>query len=495
LACPGHSHQTQVQRSCLVYVGRDRGRDGASRSTSHGPGTGSGAWLLPQSLVSERRVKDTTSLTDPEAPLTVYTIRFTTGVSRGAALSEPYAAVNVCLIGRDGRAALHRVSPVNDPLESRAHTVEMCQLIGPDVGADCSMALSDAVSNSGTDQLGNQQQQLLNRPLSASGGALFSGYGNGQGSSGMNLVGRPPPPPPPKRRFQEGSVDEVSVLFPELGPLAAVLVGVERGTWYLDEMDVASSRTQHMDRFVCRRQLGGIAGEGAALLTPVPVGAVVYGEGEAAMILSKEQATALWSLNMSDYSELKRRVAATTALLVASGASLAALMGGTVVALPYAAGGVVGLIYQWMLMREVDHVMEAANGQQKQQQALAGGVRTPEASAGRKAADSIHSSGYITSRVLGSMPARLGFVCASATLGMALLSREEAGLADGAGGYESAAAWQLALGVLGFLTYKAALVGVSMREAGSSPGASVLGSKIMHNSGGGRTELEKYKRD
>jgi hypothetical protein len=65
---------------------------------------------------------------DEDAPLTVYTIRFTTGVARGAAMSEPYAAVNVCLIGQDGRAALHRVSPVNDPMESRAHTVEMCQV-------------------------------------------------------------------------------------------------------------------------------------------------------------------------------------------------------------------------------------------------------------------------------------------------------------------------------------------------------------------------------
>lgn len=57
----------------------------------------------------------------------------------------------------------------------------------------------------------------------------------------------------------------------------------------------------------------------------------------------QEQATALWSLNMSDYSDLKRRVAITTVLMVASGASLAALTGGTEAALPYAAGGVVGV--------------------------------------------------------------------------------------------------------------------------------------------------------
>ncbi len=45
---------------------------------------------------------------------------------------------------------------------------------------------------------------------------------------------------------------------------------------------------------------------------------------------------------MSDYEGLKRRTAATTAALVAAGASLAALTGGTAAALPFAAGGCVG---------------------------------------------------------------------------------------------------------------------------------------------------------
>ncbi|GLC44248.1 hypothetical protein PLESTB_000756800 [Pleodorina starrii] len=545
-------HHTQLQRSCIAFAGRER----HSRSTGAGQAAPPSAWVLPTSLVSEQSTKDAAaaapvSVSDPDAPpLTVYTIRFTTGVSRGAAPSDPYAAVNVCLIGQDGQAVLHRVSPVNDPIQSRAHTVEMCQLIGPDVGADCSMALADAAASSGTDgsQPGQGQQQQQQQRPTQPGATSSSGSGRG-------MVGRPPPPPPPKRRFQEGSIDEVSILVPELGPLAGVLVGVEAGTWYLDEMDVSSSRTHHLDRFVCRRQLGGKVGEGAAMLTPVPVGAVVYGEGEAAVILTKEQATALWSFNMSDYSDLKRRVAATTALLVASGASLAALTGGTAAALPYTAGGIVGLVYQWLLMRGVDHVMEAASGQhhhhhhhqahnqqpqqqQQQQQALTGSAPLPPsadsgaststsaaasasaqpglptttttttpASASPAAASAAASA---SSRVLGSAPLRLGFVCASAALGMALLSREEAGLSNGAAAeaavssvYSPSAAWQLALGVLGFLTYKAALVGVSLGEAGGSAGGlgglglGGLGGKVLHGSGGGggRTEREKYKRD
>ena len=51
-----------------------------------------------------------------------------------------------------------------------------------------------------------------------------------------------------KTRFQEGAVDEVSFLAPEVGPLAGVLVGVESGSWGLEEVTVSSSRTGHVDR-------------------------------------------------------------------------------------------------------------------------------------------------------------------------------------------------------------------------------------------------------
>jgi hypothetical protein len=104
----------------------------------------------------------------------------------------------------------------------------------------------------------------------------------------------------------------------------------------------ACGRVRRRRRFIARRLLGGRTGEGAALLKPVPPGAVVYGEGDAAVVLSREQAVALWTLNMGEYEGLKRRMAGTTLLLVAAGASLAAVTGGTAAALPYTAGGVVG---------------------------------------------------------------------------------------------------------------------------------------------------------
>ncbi len=71
----------------------------------------------------------------------------------------------------------------------------------------------------------------------------------------------------------------------------------------------------------------------------------------------------------------------------------------------------------------------------------------------------------------------------------------------------SAAAWQLVLAVLGFLTYKVALVGASMGDAGGSGGAlgRGLGSggKVLQGMGagqgkaqdGGESERRGYKKD
>ncbi|GFR45469.1 hypothetical protein Agub_g6868, partial [Astrephomene gubernaculifera] len=591
----------QWQRSCRTQALRSKGRDG------RGPGAGQGAslsssWVLPTSLVSERRAKDGDLTSDSAAssePLTVYTIRLTTSPARGSALSDPYAAVNVCLIGESGRGALLRISQVNDPLESRAHTLEMCQLIGPEVGADCSLAVEEgadapfpapaaaprggagAAASTASSSQPHPQQSANGAAATSSGSISNSSNGSSSSSSSLgaggtrrNLVGRPPPPPPPKRRFQEGSVDEVSLLVPELGPLSGLLVGVEGGSWGLQEADVVSSRTRHMDRFVCRRLLGARAGEGAALLPPVPAGAVVYGEGEAAVVLSQDQASALRSLGLAHYSALKRRLAAATALLVATGGCLAALTGGAAAAMPYTAGGVVGLVYQWLLMRGVDHVMEAASASasastaQQQQQLqpppqhgaaaaphdsstpssssnsdstpnpsvntmhgssaateqqhqhqhqqeevapVVASVQNPEPSASATAAQAAEASipggsgglGGAAGRLLGAAPLRLGLVCLSAAMGLAMLARQEAVTGGVAGGLSlvgpldasslfsspattsatattvttatvaplttvaptnPTAAWQLALGALGFMTYKVAMVGVVMGD-------------------------------
>lgn len=68
--------------------------------------------------------------------------------------------------------------------------------------------------------------------------------------------------------------------------LQAVLVGPECGAWKLTEMVVSNSREQLTQHFVCRQHLGTKDGKGAAVLPAVPPGAVVYGTGETAVLLS-----------------------------------------------------------------------------------------------------------------------------------------------------------------------------------------------------------------
>lgn len=46
---------------------------------------------------------------------TVYTVRLSTGFSRGSGLEEPSAGVQLCLIGESGEALLHYVPPIFDP--------------------------------------------------------------------------------------------------------------------------------------------------------------------------------------------------------------------------------------------------------------------------------------------------------------------------------------------------------------------------------------------
>jgi hypothetical protein len=69
--------------------------------------------------------KDATSSTGPN---TVYTLRFRTAYGRTSGLSEPYAHVLVCLVGKDGTSVLRRVSPVNDPEANEAELLEICSV-------------------------------------------------------------------------------------------------------------------------------------------------------------------------------------------------------------------------------------------------------------------------------------------------------------------------------------------------------------------------------
>ncbi len=78
-------------------------------------------------------------------------------------------------------------------------------------------------------------------------------------------------------------------------------------------------------------------------------------------------------------------------------------------------------------MRGVDHVVEAASGQQQQQQALSGEQPGQAAGGAAPYGKSGEGAGSNVARLLSSPPVRLGFVVASAALGLTLLGQEEAG--------------------------------------------------------------------
>lgn len=88
------------------------------------------------------------------------------------------------------------------------------------------------------------------------------------------------------RRFQKGSVDEVSVLGPDIGPLTALLIGPESGTWNLEDVTISSSRTQNTLKFICRQKLGE-KNNPAVVLRPIPEDTIIYGSGDTAVALSK----------------------------------------------------------------------------------------------------------------------------------------------------------------------------------------------------------------
>ncbi|EIE22579.1 hypothetical protein COCSUDRAFT_66290 [Coccomyxa subellipsoidea C-169] len=328
---------------------------------------------------------------------TVYTLRFSTGFGRGCGLDVPGAGVQVCLIGEDGQALLHRISPLNDPLAAEQDALAICKVVDKEAGADCKRVLKAASTS---------------RARSA---AL-------------------------KQRFQGGAVDEVSFLGPELGPIASLMVAPEEGSWRVDEVTVCSSRTRHTDRFVCREALG-YGGVPAGFLAPVPADSVVYGSGESAVILSREQAAMLHAAGMLDYSSLKDRILVTTAALVAAGSSLCYSMGGWPATEPFLAGGAVGLAYQSMLQANVDSL--PGSGAYSTRVILPGPAQTLQ-------------------RIMGSSTVRLMAVAGLSLGAVWGLKASSGGSSDDVLALQQILeVRQVLTGLMGFMMYKLALVGCS----------------------------------
>lgn len=325
------------------------------------------------------------------AAQTVYTIRMCTGSARGSGMTEQRAGVWLGLVGQDGSSYLHRAVPLSDPDVIEQELIQICQMANRETGANC-------------------KNVSLHR--------------------GKTVI---------KERFQTGSIDEVCFLGPELGPLAGLMIGPEQGGWQVDEITVVSSRTGHVDRFLCRQRLGYRADKNAEYLMPVPSESVVYGSGETAVVLSKDQAAALHAMGMMGYSELKSRLMSTTAFLVATGSLIAFSSGGSQAAYPFAVGGSAALGYQWLLQQSVDSIPS----------------KLPRRTLVKRVpiADTIQ-------RITGNPSLRFGFLTAMALTGIWAIQHWSPDSSSTAT-TQVAEVRQMMTGLLGFMMWKLAVVGVT----------------------------------
>lgn len=187
----------------------------------------------------------------------------------------------------------------------------------------------------------------------------------------------------------------------------AILVGPECGAWKLTEVVVSNSRLALTQNFVCRQHLGTKWGKGAALIPAVPPGAVVYGSGDTAILLSavrsvfetihivscpaiamcihscvfwhhtapclspsflyffslfaqhiclQRDAERMRKASMQQYGDLKQRIFNFTSILVTTGLFVAAFTGGAEAAEAFALGGMMAFIYQVALNGSVDNL-------------------------------------------------------------------------------------------------------------------------------------------
>jgi hypothetical protein len=74
----------------------------------------------------------------------------------------------------------------------------------------------------------------------------------------------------------------------------------------------------------------------------------------------QEQAAVLQAMSLADYSALKTRLLLTTALLTLGGSGVAAIASGVDAAVPFAIGGMAGLLYQLLLQLGADAAVATA---------------------------------------------------------------------------------------------------------------------------------------
>jgi len=293
----------------------------------------------------------------------------------------------------------------------------------------------------------------------------------------------------PMRRFLQGSVDEVSFAGQEVGKLAALLVAPRAGTWEVEEVTVSSSRSMESQRFVCRRRLGSDRRADADAVQLLPVGAdvVLYGDRQ----LSREQADRVRADSLSEYQTRKASQALANGLLVAGGSVATLALGGARAALPYAVGGLEGMVYFWLLSKQVEGITSAGAAGKSYSEVLREELRLEELRRyereeeamlrGARPSDPAAAPGGLA-RVAESTPFR--YLVLFAMLYAFFWGVQSVGHVESdSTGFKTL---QIALGVLGFLQYKVALLITSVVPLGEddAPGQALVRDEVSEKLGG-----------
>lgn len=251
---------------------------------------------------------------------TVYTLRIATSPYRGSSMTDTSSGVMVCLIGQRGDALLKYIPCLENARDADEQLRNIC-LESNTIprGADCSL--------------------IMGSPAPAA-----------DGSGGFAV-----------HRFQSGAVNEVCFADQDIGPLEAMIVGPQSGTWGCEEVTVSSSADMDggSTRFLSREKsqvLGSSPEHSAAYMMAVPQGAVVYGEGESAKILTSSEALSLATKNMAWYSDMKKKLLFYTATVGVLGTTCTYGFLGSGAAASFAAGTVASFIYQVGLQKRVDTI-------------------------------------------------------------------------------------------------------------------------------------------
>lgn len=212
-------------------------------------------------------------------------------------------------------------------------------------------------------------------------------------------------------RFAAGATEHVEFEAPDVGPIECVWVAPTAGTLEVSRAEV-------------------FVGQAAAPVALV-ASAAAAGDAVSQLMLPPAPRRAVREEGLAEYSRLKERVVGIHASLVGLGTAAAVTTGHADAATAFAAGGAVGLLYLQLLQLGVD--------------AIPGADAPPIETVEDAAAEGVGAA-------LASPAFRL------AAVGTALLALAQGSVSTG----DDLSRTDFVLGVVGFLTYKLAVVGAAL---------------------------------